>query len=92
MAVATATMRDVDFKLAAPNAKSVYLAGTFNHWSTSSTPMKKDWKGTWRTTIRMKPGRCEYKFLVDGSWWTDPTSKETSNNPFGGTNSTIWVK
>ena len=41
--------KNVEFTFQAPEAKEVYLAGEFNHWSTKSLPMKKDKDGVWKT-------------------------------------------
>lgn len=56
------------FTCHAPEAKAVFLAGTFNDWSQESTPMAKDAEGNWSATVDLKPGRYEYKFVVDGAW------------------------
>ena len=49
----------------------VYLAGTFNNWSTSATQMTKS-DGVFSTTVTLEPGIHEYKFVVDGNWMCDP--------------------
>jgi 1,4-alpha-glucan branching enzyme len=38
----------IEFKVFAPQAEKVYLCGSFNNWSESSDPMKKDSTGTWK--------------------------------------------
>jgi 1,4-alpha-glucan branching enzyme len=53
--------RDVAFTFHAPEATEVFLAGGFNNWDTSSLPMKKDKDGVWKTTVKLLPGRYEYK-------------------------------
>ncbi|MBQ2382636.1 MAG: type I pullulanase, partial [Oscillospiraceae bacterium] len=50
---------------------NVYLAGTFNNWSTSSTKMTKS-GSIFSATVTLTPGVHEYKFVVDGNWITDP--------------------
>ncbi len=82
----------IEFVLHAPRAGSVCLAGSFNEWNPSRTPMKKDWRGRWKTTIPLPPGKHEYKFILDGEWVTDPQCRETVANPFGGENSVISVQ
>ena len=54
------------------SASSVYLAGSMNGWSSSATAMTKDANGIWSVTLTLDPGVYEYKFIVDGSWITDP--------------------
>lgn len=65
-----------EFTCQAPDAKSVYLAGTFNDWSESGTPLKKNRNGNWSTILSLPPGRYEYKFLIDGRWCCSSDSKD----------------
>lgn len=81
----------VEFCFFAPQAKKVYLAGTFNNWNTESHPMTKDKEGYWRISLELPPGRYEYKFFVDGNWYNDPNAKEIVNNVWGSENSVIIV-
>ena len=53
------------------SGSKVYLAGTFNDWSTSATQMTKS-NGVFSTTVTLDPGIHEYKFVVDSNWITDP--------------------
>ncbi len=62
------TVRSVAFSLRAPEARSAFLAGSFNDWSADALPMRKDPTGTWSASVKLKPGRYEYKFVVDGEW------------------------
>ena len=80
------------FTLVAPKASKVALTGSFNSWSKSGTPLKKDRNGTWKTDLSLKPGRYEYKFIVDGQWWTDPVNRNTVRNPLGSENSVVEIK
>ena len=52
---------------------NVYLAGSFNSWSTSANKMTKS-GGVFSTTVTLEPGVYEYKFVVDGEWITDPAN------------------
>jgi len=85
MAKKTETKR-VQFEFLAPEALKVYLAADFNNWDTSANPMKKDKKGLWKITITLKPGRYEYRFLVDGKWENDPACAGCVPNEFGSMN------
>lgn len=82
----------VEFCFFAPQAKKVCLAGTFNNWDTESHPMEKDAEGYWRISLLLSPGRYEYKFLFDGSWYNDPTAKEVVSNVWGNENSVITIE
>ncbi|HTY45122.1 MAG TPA: isoamylase early set domain-containing protein [Patescibacteria group bacterium] len=81
-----------EFKLFAPQAKRVNLAGDFNNWDISALSAKKDSKGNWAVKASLKPGRHEYKFYVDGSWVNDPRCKNYASNNFGTQNSVVEVK
>ena len=78
--------KKVPFEFAAPDAREVYLAGDFNNWDTSASLMKKDKKGVWKATVSLKPGRYEYRFLVDGNWENDPSCAGCVPNEFGSKN------
>lgn len=82
--------KKVAFALTAPEASDVRLVGDFNNWDQSADPLTKEKKGLWRTTLNLSPGTYEYKFLVDGNWWTDPEQDKVWN-PFGSENSVITV-
>ncbi len=81
----------VRFTLQAPEAMEVYIAGDFNGWNPAQDALEKDETGTWAVTIPLKPGRYEYKFVVDGGeiWKHDITNPLWSNDPYGGRNSIV---
>jgi len=81
-----------EFKLFAPQAKKVSLAGSFNNWDTKVLAAKKDSKGNWVVKVTLKPGRYEYKFVVDDSWINDPKSSSCVSNSFGSQNSVVEIK
>jgi len=78
----------VEFKLAAPTAKSVAVAGSFNNWDPQKTPLNRDSSG-WKTAIELLRGNYEYRFVVDGQWLSDPAAQANVPNPFGGVNSLL---
>jgi len=39
--------KSVEFKIYAPQAKKVFLSGSFNGWNTKKLPAKKDLRGNW---------------------------------------------
>jgi len=78
--------KKVSFEFFAPEAQEVYLTGDFNNWDTIANPMKKDKKGTWKKTLSLKPGRYEYRFLVDCNWENDPSCYGCVPNEFGSQN------
>ncbi|MGH9929378.1 MAG: alpha/beta fold hydrolase, partial [Pyrinomonadaceae bacterium] len=89
---AEAQTANVTFRLKDhPNAKTVALAGTFNNWSTQSTPMTR--KGAdWSVSINLAPNTYRYKLVVDGDRWTvDPANPQTEDDGSGHINSVIVV-
>jgi 1,4-alpha-glucan branching enzyme len=84
--------KPVEFRLNLPGVKSATLAGSFNNWYLSRTPLAKDSNGSWKTTVYLAPGRYEYRFVIDGAqWFSDPGAKESVPNGFGSTNSVVVV-
>ncbi|MGH1347665.1 MAG: glycogen-binding domain-containing protein [Nannocystales bacterium] len=63
--------RPTTVECAACDAQAVFLAGTFNSWSENSTPMRRQPDGRWVATLKVEPGRHEYKFVRDGRWCCD---------------------
>ena len=76
----------------APHAQSVSITGSFNNWSTTSSKLVKDPSGNWRISLRLTPGRYQYRFFVDGRWVDDPKAKESVPNSFGSRNAVLEVK
>ena len=56
----------------APEAKAVFVAGTFNDWKPDTAPLHRHSDGKWDLQLPLAPGRYEYKFVVDGQWCCDP--------------------
>jgi 1,4-alpha-glucan branching enzyme len=72
-----------------PEAKSVFVAGSFNDWSPSKTPLSRTRDGKWVGELTGISGRHEYLFVVDGQWLPDPNAIESVQNPYGGKNSVL---
>lgn len=53
------------------DAEEVYLAGDFNGWNPTSIPCTKQ-DGKWIAKVFLESGKHEYKFIIDGTWTTDP--------------------
>ncbi|HVP58484.1 MAG TPA: glycogen-binding domain-containing protein [bacterium] len=89
---AAAKAGEATFELDLPNAKQVFVAGQFNEWSITKTPLEKGADGVWRVTLKLKPGKYEYKFNVDGQWLEDPKNPDKVPDPYGGNNSVLTVE
>jgi hypothetical protein len=81
----------ISLELMKPEAKTVFVAGSFNEWKPERTPLSPLGNGHWAGDVSVKPGRHEYLFVVDGQWLPDPKAKESVQNPFGGKNSVLIV-
>lgn len=76
----------------APAAKSVQVAGNFNGWRPEASPLQQTKSGEWSITLRLKSGRYEYRFVMDGAWTDDPQAIQRTPNPHGGLNSVLEVR
>lgn len=74
-------------------ADSACILGSFNDWSADKHPMKLDAKkGVWTKSVSLKPGRYEFRYLVDGErWLNDESADGTAETPFLSENSVVVV-
>jgi 1,4-alpha-glucan branching enzyme len=81
------------FSLHAPDVTEVYLSGDFNGWQPDAKEYRlRKFKGdVWKKSLKLKPGRYEYQFVVDGQWWCDPANDNRVTNPYCTENSVIEV-
>ena len=78
---------DVTFRFR-PNdpshVEAVYLAGSFNDWKPRGRQMDPPADdGNYHTTLRLKPGQYEYKFVINGTDWQPDPENPDSSGPFG---------
>lgn len=71
------------------SAKSVFLSGSFNQWSTMQLPMMKTDTG-WTACMALPPGKHLYKFIVDGRWMSDPNNRNRESDGHRGHNSVVF--
>jgi 1,4-alpha-glucan branching enzyme len=79
-------------ELYAPEARVVFVAGSFNGWQQSSMPLQKQAGDRWVVELMLDPGKYEYRFVVDGEWTDDPLSSAYVSNPFDGLNGVLLVE
>jgi hypothetical protein len=80
----------MQFRIDAPDARQVQLAGSFTAWQ-PSYELHQTSKGIWAITIPLSVGVHDYAFLIDGTRWVrDPYALQV-NDGFGGTNSRVAV-
>ena len=83
---------DVRFEPASPlpTGSKVNIAGSFNHWSTSATPMVRRRPGLWHARLTVPDGTHWYKFIVNQeNWLPDPLNSDTEPDGYGGVNSVL---
>jgi 1,4-alpha-glucan branching enzyme len=78
-------------RLYRPDARKVFIVGTFNGWRVDATPLTNAGNGEWDLSLMLKPGTHEYRFLIDGQWSDDPQATDRVKNPYGGWNSVLKV-
>jgi len=71
--------------------RNVFLAGTFNQWNPTATPLRgPDPAGFWSARVELPAGVHEYKFVVDGDrWYADPDNPEGVSDGHNGLNSVL---
>ena len=90
--VKTKSSTRAEFEYYAPEAKKVFVAGSFNGWKQDDFPLKKDASGKWKVSLSFSPGRHEYRYLVDGVWQNDQRPGECVPNAFGSWNCILEVR
>jgi 1,4-alpha-glucan branching enzyme len=73
-------------------AKKAALAGDFNNWDTSATPLKKV-KGVWKVSLDLESGReYQFRYFVNGSeWHNDEAADKYVANNVDGDNSVVVI-
>jgi glycosidase len=78
-----------------PKPTSVSVAGSFNGWNATATPMRDDdGDGVHQASVELADGQHLYKFVLDGNRWiADPRGDKTLEEPdgYGGLNSGLIV-
>ena len=79
------TAAKVTFELRQVDASSVHVAGDFNDWSTSKTPLAKRKDGRFSATVTLPKGTAyRYRYVLDGDRWiNDPDADRFEPNDHG---------
>ena len=78
----------VHFRLDAPAASSVHLAGDFTGWE-PSYELHQSQPGVWTVVVPLEAGVHDYAFVIDGEEWTPDPLATTVDDGFGGQNSRL---
>jgi hypothetical protein len=78
----------VSFRLDAPEAMSVHLAGDFTDWQ-PSVELHESQPGVWTVVVPLEAGVHDYAFVIDGERWTPDPLATRVDDGFGGENSRL---
>ena len=75
------------------SAKSAYIVGEFNNWTSFSTPMKKLKSGAFTATLELEPGReYQFRYLLDKKIWENEIDADKSvSSPYGDSENFVIV-
>jgi len=69
------------FRVWAPNATSVSVAGTFNSFSATANPLASESGGNWSVDVAGDQTGATYKYVIDGTIWkNDPYAEDVTNS------------
>ena len=80
----------VQFRLDAPGASAVRLAGNFTGWE-PTYQLNQTAPGVWSIMIPLEPGVYDYNFVVNGGEWVPDPVAPAVDDGFGGLNSRLSV-
>lgn len=80
----------VQFRLEAPQASRVELAGSFTGWQ-PAYELREVQPGVWSAMVPLSPGVHDYTFLVDGEEWVVDPHAPSVQDSFGGSNSRLFL-
>jgi 1,4-alpha-glucan branching enzyme len=72
------------FRVWAPNATAVRVAGTFNGWNSTSHPLVSEGNGYWSADVNYCYAGAQYKFVITGPagtvWRNDARARQLTNS------------
>lgn len=72
------------FRVWAPNASAVRVAGTFNGWSMTANPLVSEGNGYWSADVPFAYQNAQYKFVITGPagtiWKADARARRMTNS------------
>jgi 1,4-alpha-glucan branching enzyme len=72
------------FRVWAPHADKVFVAGTFNNWSNTANPLTYEGNGYWSTDVPGAKAGDEYKYVVVNDaqelWRIDPYARDVTSS------------
>jgi 1,4-alpha-glucan branching enzyme len=80
----------VQFRLEAPGASRVELAGSFTEWQ-PEYQLREISPGVWTALVPLDPGVHDYTFVVDGERMVVDPYAPSVEDSFGGNNSRLFL-
>lgn len=80
----------IQFRLDAPDAQQVALAGDFTGWKPEYQLLRTQ-PGVWTIVVPLQQGMHEYAFIVNGEQWVPDPHAPVVQDGFGGENSRVAV-
>ncbi len=72
--------------------QTISVAGDFNGWSATATPLAfDDRQNAHAAIVEIPPGRYRYRIVVDGRWLADPYNASRQTNAYDEPNSVLVV-
>ena len=72
------------FRVWAPNATAVRVAGTFNNWNMTSHPLASEGNGFWSTDVNFAYAGTQYKYVITGPagtiWKNDARAAQVTSS------------
>lgn len=80
----TPDVNGTTFRVWAPNANEVHVAGTFNGWSDWRTRMVSEGNGNWSLDVRNVKHGANYQYVIRNGgqklWRNDPRARQVTNS------------
>ncbi len=78
-------------KVAAPDARSVFIVGDFNNWNIHASPMKKLKNGDYTVKPDLEKEReYQFRYLIDESKWeNDWNADKYVKSPYGDSDNSV---
>lgn len=74
----------VSFRVWAPFATGVWVAGDFNGWSSTLSPLSPEGDGNWSVDVRELGADARYRYVINGPagpvWRNDPRARRVTNS------------
>ncbi|MEE8508935.1 MAG: AAA family ATPase [Myxococcota bacterium] len=72
--------------------RTIFVAGDFNGWSATATPLRYDEEHrVHHAVVAVTAGRYQYRLVIDGRWQADPYNDRQVHNAYGEPNSIVEV-